>query len=88
MLGRKNRKSDASRYASTTKINFQKCDVFASIDFFNKAFVAQQRTCRHYDLVSIFERLAHGNYAVSHMRKAANKLDLFFCQRHKLTVLG
>lgn len=22
------------------------------------------------------------------MRKAANKLDLFFCQRHKLTVLG
>lgn len=22
------------------------------------------------------------------MRKATNKLDLFFCQRHKLTVLG
>lgn len=50
--------------------------------------MTQQRACRHYDLVAVFKGLAHGHYAVSPMRKAANKLDLFFCQRHKLTVLG
>ena len=50
--------------------------------------MAQQRTCRNYDLVTIFQGLAHGHHAVSPMRKSANKLDLFFYQRHKLTVLG
>ena len=50
--------------------------------------MSQQRTSRNNDLVAVFYGLAHGYYAVSPMRKSANKLNLFFYQRHKLTVLG
>lgn len=50
--------------------------------------MAKQRTCRHYDLITVFKGFAHGHNAVSRIGKTANELGLFFCQRHKLTVLG
>ena len=54
LLGRKHCNANAGGYASAAQIDFQISRVFASVNGFDKAFVAQQRTCRHYDLVAVF----------------------------------
>ena len=40
-------------HASTAQVKLQISSALASVNGFDKAFVAQQRTCRHYDLVTV-----------------------------------
>ena len=54
LLGRKHGKTNARSHASTAKVELQISSVFASVNGFDKAFVAQQWTCRHYDLITVF----------------------------------
>jgi len=54
LLGRKHGKANARSYASAAQVELQISSALASVNAFDKAFVAQQRTCRNYDLVAVF----------------------------------
>ena len=54
LLGRKHGKTNARSHASTAHVELQISSTLASVNGFDKAFVAQQRTFRHYDLITVF----------------------------------
>lgn len=46
--------ANAGGYASAAQVELQISSAFTSINGFDEALVAQQRTSRHYDLVALF----------------------------------
>ena len=54
LLGLKHREANAGGYASAAQVKLQISSALASVNGFDKAFVAQQRACRHHDLVAVF----------------------------------
>ena len=54
LFRRKHSEANARSYASAAQVELQISSALASVNGFDKAFVAQQRTCRNYDLVAVF----------------------------------